>query len=320
MYTSAEKPLTLKLVIKMWEKAFWLGLPTSEIQEKKIYHGDLANRFAYFRCELRLPARCSLTADITANSRYRLWVNGDPVLSGPCKGDRFRQYYETVDLTPYLREGNNSFCAQVLYCDADAVERQTDEGASIYGVIGRQCGHRLAVEGEILDASGASAGTITTGAADWRVWLDNSFRLSSTEITRFLGAVTEEIDFSCSPVHWKEEHFDSSHWRPARVFSAVAPNDPLLIAGVQPMFRLRKREIPLLYEKERRFPRAFGRDGESVELLDQGGVRVGAGKTAVLFLDAGVIVNGYPQYRFRGGKGAQIQITYFENSAAPAPI
>ena len=36
-------------------------------------------------------------------------------------------------------------------------------------------GHRLAVEGTVLDAAGAEIGTVTTGIADWRVWLDNSF-------------------------------------------------------------------------------------------------------------------------------------------------
>ena len=42
-----------------------------------------------------LPEKARLTADITAVSRYRLWVNGTPVLSGPCKGDLNRQYYES---------------------------------------------------------------------------------------------------------------------------------------------------------------------------------------------------------------------------------
>ena len=138
----------------MWKKASWLGVPQNEIAEKKIFHGDMAGRFAYFRCEMQLPAQCILSLDITANSRYRLWINEKPVLSGPCKGDRFRQYFETVDVTPWLCKGKNLFCVQVLYCDPDAVEHQTEERAAIYGVIGRQCGHRLAVEGTVLNAVG----------------------------------------------------------------------------------------------------------------------------------------------------------------------
>ena len=136
----------------------------------------------------------------------------------------------------------------MLYCDPDAVERQTEERAAIYGVICRQCGHRLAVEGTVLDATGTEIGTVTTGIADWRVWLDNSFYLKSNEITQFLGAVIEEIDCTHSPIHWKEPLYDDSGWHRAESLSPFVPNDPLLNAGIPPLFRIRKREIPLLYE------------------------------------------------------------------------
>lgn len=302
--------------MNMWEKASWLGISQNELAEKKIFHGDLAGRFAYFRCEMQLPAHCTLSLGITANSRYRLWINEKAVLSGPCKGDRFRQYYETVDVTPWLCEGKNLFCVQVLYCDPDAVERQTEERAAIYGVIGRQCGHRLAVEGTVLDAMGTEIGTVTTGIADWRVWLDNSFYLKSNEITQFLGAVIEEIDCTRSPIHWKELLYDDSGWHRAEAFSLVVPNDPLINAGIPPLFRIREREIPLLYEHEKKFARHFGSGGRSLTLPEDGH-KVSAGETLTLFLDAGAVVNGYPQYRFLGGKGSKVRITYFEKFGGP---
>ncbi len=301
----------------MWKNAHWLGIPQVEIEKKRIFHGDMTGRFAYFRCETQLPANSTLTLDITANSRYRLWINETPVLSGPCKGDRFRQYYETVDVTPYLREGKNLFCVQVLYCDPDAAGMQTDERAAIYGVIGQQCGHRLAVEGAVKNPSGKEICTVTTGIADWRVWLDSSFYLKSNEITQFLGAVIEEIDFTNSPAHWKDPLFDSSDWCAACAFAPVVPCDPIfLFAGVQPMFRIREREIPLLFEKEKKFLRCFGSDGREVPFLADG-LRAGANETVTVFLDAGSVVNGYPRYCFSCGTGAKVRITYFEKFAGP---
>lgn len=298
----------------MWKDALWLKLPQTEIEDKKIYHGDLTGRFAYFRCEKTLPAGARLTADITTSSRYRLWVNGRPVLSGPCKGDTFRQYYETVELTPYLKPGKNVFCAQVLYCDPDTAEIQTDARASIYGVIGPKAGHRLAVQGDITDADGMVIDTLTTGAADWRVFLDNTFHLrSDSEITLYLGAVIEEINFSQSPMQWKLCSFDASGWKKAQPAASVRADDKLFVVGVQPRFRIREREIPLLYEKEDHFVRDFSRtDGKPVGLVEQGSITVQPGQTLELILDAGVHKNGYPQYRFRGGKGATVSITYFE--------
>ena len=75
----------------MREQTQWIRIPQEELARKQIFHGDLGGRFAYFRCEQTLPADARLTASITAVSRYRLWVNGTPVLSGPCKGDLNRQ-------------------------------------------------------------------------------------------------------------------------------------------------------------------------------------------------------------------------------------
>lgn len=298
----------------MWTNALWLKLPQTEIEEKKIYHGDMTGRFAYFRCEKVLPADARLTVDITASSRYRLWVNAQPVLSGPCKGDTFRQYYETVELTPYLIPGKNTFCVQVLYCDPDTAEIQTDERASIYGVIGPKAGHRLAVQGDVTDVDGAIIDTVTTGIADWRVWLDNSFHLKSDkEITLYLGAVIEEIDFSQSPMQWKQPDFDASGWQKAQPATQVRADDRLFAVGVQPRFRVREREIPLLYEKEDAFVRDFSRkDGKPVGLVEQGSVTVQPGQTLEVILDAGVHKSGYPRYRFQGGKGAAVSITYFE--------
>lgn len=164
----------------MWESTQWVRIPAEEFERKQIYHGDLGGRFAYFRCEQALPENARLTVHITAVSRYRLWVNSQPVLSGPCKGDLNRQYCETVELTEYLRAGKNVFAVQVLYNDPDMVRNQTDERAAIYGVAGAGSCHALALDGEIKNADGRIIGSITTGQADWRVWLDGSFYLKST--------------------------------------------------------------------------------------------------------------------------------------------
>ena len=112
----------------MWKKAKWIGLPEEEIREKQIYQGDMNGRFVYFRHSFTLgedmvstgkagEGQARLTLDVTANSRYRLWVNGTAVQSGPCRGDRYRHYYETIDVSEYLVPGENVLAAQVLLCD-----------------------------------------------------------------------------------------------------------------------------------------------------------------------------------------------------------
>ena len=187
----------------MWKSAQWIRIPPGELEHKRVYHGDLGGRFAYFRCEQELPGDAHLTACITAVSRYRLWVNGQSVLSGPCKGDLNRQYYETVDLTPCLRPGKNVFAVRVLFNDPDIARDQMDTRAAINGVVSPGNCHALALDGDITDPEGKVLSSVTTGQADWRVWLDHTFYLRSTQHTNLLGAVEETIDFRLSPNAWK---------------------------------------------------------------------------------------------------------------------
>lgn len=277
----------------MWESAQWIRIPPDELKQKQIYHGDLGGRFAYFRCEQVLPENARLTACVTAVSRYRLWVNGQAVLSGPCKGDLNRQYYETVELTPYLRAGKNVFAVQVLYNDPDMARDQTDERAAIYGVVGAGSCHALAMDGEIKDKDGNIIGTITTGQADWRVWLDNTFYLKSTRYSVYLGAVEESIDFRLSPSDWKTMNFDASAWLPALPYGPVMPSPVFQSVGLIPRVHVIPREIPLLEETEASFEQIIPRENDIV-------------------LDAGAHVNGYPRFLFDGAAGTEITVTYLE--------
>ncbi len=277
----------------MWESAKWIRIPPDELKQRQIYHGDLGGRFAYFRCEQVLPEAAHLTVCITAVSRYRLWVNEQPVLSGPCKGDLNRQYYETVELTPYLHSGKNVLAVQVLYNDPDIARDQTGERAAIYGVVSAGSCHALAMEGNIYDRDGKLIGSVTTGQTDWRVRLDNAFYLKSTRHSVYLGAVEESIDFRLSPGNWKTMDYDSSAWLPALPFGQVVPSAAFQSVGLIPRVRVLPREIPLPDETEEEFAQNIPRGNDIV-------------------LDAGVHVNGYPRFVFEGAAGGEITITYLE--------
>lgn len=277
----------------MWNEVQWIKIPDMELRDKQILHGDLGGRFAYFRLEQELPTDAHLTARITAVSRYRLWVNDQAVLSGSCKGDLNRQYYETVSLTPYLHAGKNVFAVQVLYNDPDIARVQTDERAAIYGVVGAGNCHALAIDGDITDAFGRVIGTISTGKALWRVWLDHTFYLKSSEYTVYLGATEESVDARRSPLEWKRLDFDASSWSLACASGPVMPSALFQSVGLIPRVHLMPREIPLMEETECAFARVIRRKND-------------------LVLDAGVEVNGYPRFSFNGNAGTEITVTYLE--------
>ncbi len=62
----------------------------------------------------------TLIADISADSKYWLYINGETVVyEGSVKRgpDKNSGYYDSVDIAPFLKDGENSICALVWYWD-----------------------------------------------------------------------------------------------------------------------------------------------------------------------------------------------------------
>lgn len=295
----------------MWNEALWLGLPAEEIREKKIFQGDMNGRFAYYRLEIGLEQAqgAELRADISANSRYRLWVNGEPVLSGPCRSDKYRQYYETVELGPYLRKGKNVLAVQVLLCDSMYVkEGPGDERAPLNSVETLPAGHRLAVEGAIRDASGRILAEVTTGKAAWKVWLDNTYYLiKEPAVNGNMGALTERIDYRKTLPDWKQTDFDDSGWREGEMLDAVKSGFEMQF-GILKTFMMEERPIPLLYE----CPDCLRRELGKPVMKEADFVTVEPRQSCRLLFDAETLFNAFMRYRIEGGRDAKISFTYFE--------
>ena len=51
--------------------------------------------------------------NVSADNRYRLFVNGKSVSAGPARGDLQHWFFDTVDIAPFLKEGKNAIAAVV---------------------------------------------------------------------------------------------------------------------------------------------------------------------------------------------------------------
>ena len=67
--------------------------------------------FYYFTKEFEAPAGASLKVRCSGDTRYALYLNGHLVSEGPCQGSSYVTYYESEDLTPYLKKGRNTLLA-----------------------------------------------------------------------------------------------------------------------------------------------------------------------------------------------------------------
>ena len=85
--------------------AQWIGHPTAPLREPLTLH---------FKKTLELSAVPKhFVAHVSADNRFVLYVNGARVGDGPARGDLAHWRYETFDLAPMLKAGENTLAATV---------------------------------------------------------------------------------------------------------------------------------------------------------------------------------------------------------------
>src|ERR1035438_1293534 len=94
----AQRPVNPRLLAARWP-AQWIAAPTTPPFDYGVYH---------FRKTLELPAAPGrFLIHISADNRYRLFVNGRFVAAGPPQSDLRNWRFNTIDLGPYLKAGRN---------------------------------------------------------------------------------------------------------------------------------------------------------------------------------------------------------------------
>ena len=291
----------------MFTNAKWIGVPLSEIIKWNILQGDMNNRFAFFRLDIDLEEVGKLFLQITAVARYRLWINGKPVLSGPCKGDRYRQYYDGVDVSDYLKKGRNCFAVQVLSCDSYIVNNLMSEGEQpLLAYAGLPMGQRLAVEGIVVGESGEILADVTSGYANWQAYLDGSWKLEYQQpYMTWLGALGERIPKNGIPFSWKECETKVSFVK-AQILEKVFADYGNKGFGNIGAFVIKEREIPLLYE----LPGEFAAELKTGEKRNVFEIKKNSSQT--LIFDAKEIKTAFMRFHCRGGKNTKVIFTYSE--------
>jgi len=90
---------------KPWT-AKWIAAKDDDGKQYGVFH---------FRKSIRLSAKPDVfKVHVSADNRYKLYINGTLISLGPARGDTHSWNYETVDLAPYLLVGHNVISALVF--------------------------------------------------------------------------------------------------------------------------------------------------------------------------------------------------------------
>ncbi|MCR4860427.1 MAG: alpha-rhamnosidase [Bacteroidales bacterium] len=277
------------LLRRQWD-ARWVEVPDCDPQAYGVY---------LFRKELDLAAvPAGYPVWVSADNRYKLYVNGQLVSLGPARCDIEHWNFEEVDLSPYLKAGRNVIAAKVWNEGPSRAEAQFTLRTAF-----------------ILQGVNEASAALNTGAG-WKCVQDKAYSISRAGRVFGYSVVSpdEQVDMSLREQGWMEAGFDDSAWADPR---PISPGTPKLTVGIDvgKTWRLTPSPLPQMERTPQRFDAV--RRSENVQIpagfpRQAVSVTVPAHTKASFLLDNKVLTNAFPTIVMNGGKGARVQLTYAE--------
>ncbi len=147
-----------------------------------------------------------LIAHISADSKYWLYINGENVVfEGSVKRgpDENSGYYDSIDIAPYLKKGENSVSALVWYWDSETSYSYNGSGQG----------------GFIFEAIGEGVSIVSDGS--WRVKRNSAYIDSSLYPPNYrLAEYSVYFDAREDMGEWTSEAYDTSSWENATEYAA----------------------------------------------------------------------------------------------------
>jgi hypothetical protein len=275
--------------------ALWIAHPTVSRDAFGVFH---------FRRVLELASRpARFVVHVSADNRYRLFVNGQLVSSGPQRSDLMHWRYETLDLAPHLRAGRNVLAALVWNWGEGRPVAQFSRGTAL-----------------LVQANSPLEAAANTGPA-WKVFHDAGYEPVPVDLrTYYASPPGEALDAARYPWGWEGLEYSDESWPAADGGSGFRARRIQLrgtaFTGEGGGWQLVPRSIPPMEEKPVRFARV--RRTEGVEAADaflraEGDLVVPPRTRGVLLLDQAHLTNAYAVLETSGGRGATITLTYAES-------
>ena len=274
---------------KQW-KASWIEVP-----------GELPDGYGVylFRKNIDLPSKPgSFVIHVSADNRYKLFVNEILVSLGPARGDLLHWNFETVDIASSLHAGNNIIAAQVWNDGDFRPEAQ------------------ISLRTGFIVQGASDAEQLVNTNNSWKCIKDSSYRpLKVALATYYVAGAGELIDMHTYISNWEKNDYNDTKWKVAQ---AVYPGNPKNILGpygTPQGWMLVPSSIPQMELKQQRLMKVSKAEGVSVPSSFPGNktsFTVPPNTVATVLLDQTYLTNTYPTLIFSGGNNATVSLSYAE--------
>lgn len=273
---------------KSW-KAQWITVPGAGKNDYGVYQ---------FRKNISLATKPEkFIVHVSADNRYKLYVNGILVSLGPARGDLLHWNFETVDIAPQLQPGNNTVAA-VVWNDGELKPEA-------------QISFRTAF---ILQGNTGAEHVVNTNNS-WKAIRDSSYTPLPVLIvySYYVAGPGEHINMQHHKKGWMQKDFgDTTHWKSAQPIFAGVPKGVfawtdgwMLVPSPIPQMELRQQRLHAVRQSSGvSLPASFPAQPSVITIP--------ANTKATVVLDQGHLTNAYPSLLFRNGKDAVITLGFAE--------
>lgn len=184
---------------------------------------DEQNQHSLFRHRAILSAFQKATLRITADDYYKLYINGAFVTMGPAPSYPQAYYYNEIDVTRFLREGENTFAVHTYY-------QGLRNRVCVSGDCRQMMWCELELDGEVALVSDTN----------WKCARHTGYGAGA--INGYETAFAEHYDSNAPEVGFARADFDDSAWENAAIFQNAdyhfqkQPTEQLEIYDIAPIY------------------------------------------------------------------------------------
>ncbi len=233
----------------------------------------------------------SFVINISADNRYRLFVNGKSVCSGPARGDLQHWPFETIDIAEFLSTGKNTVSVQVWNFGEQMAWAQISHQTGL-----------------IIQGNSESERIVDTNES-WKV-IENTAYNPVASIAHITGP-GDQVFAQRYPWGWKKIDTNDDAWPNAIISEDAVPFN----AALKSERKLITRKIPLMEEVKQRMHSIKRFEGVTVGdnfLKGNEPLKLNPWTTATILIDQQELTTAFPELIVSGGRGSKITMTYSE--------